>query len=73
MKASFFLVLTSALILGATSLAFGSPREKGNSDRSAKHASTSHRSRSSTHHRSTGSRHSSTNSGSKTHSNVPSN
>jgi len=72
MKASFSLILTSALILGAASLAFGSPRERENSDSSAKHAASGHRSHGSSHHRSSGS-HRSTNSGSKTHSNVPSN
>jgi hypothetical protein len=74
MKASLSFFLTSALLLGATSLAFGSPRDDENSDNKAKHASSSHRSRSSTHHRSSGSQHhSNTNSGSKTHSNIPSN
>jgi hypothetical protein len=73
MKASLSFLLTSALLLGATSLAFGSPRADENSDQKAKHATTSHRSRSSTHHRSTGSHHNNTNSGSKTHSNIPSN
>jgi hypothetical protein len=68
---SLSLILTSALIMGAASLAFGSPREKETSDRKASHAS-GHHSRSSSHHRSSGS-HGGTNSGSKTHSNVPSN
>ncbi len=72
MKASLSFFLTSALIIGATSLAFGAPRDGENSDNKAKHASSSHKSRSSTHHHSTGS-HKSSNSGSKEHSNVPSN
>jgi hypothetical protein len=74
MKASLSFFLTSALIIGATSLAFGSPRDGENSDNKAKHASSGHKSRSSTHHRSSGSQHrGTTNSGSKEHSNVPSN
>jgi len=73
MKATLSLFLTGALILGATSLAFGSPRDGETSDQKAKHASSSHKSRNS-HHHSTGSRHSGkTNSGSKTESNIPSN
>lgn len=74
MKASLSFFLTSALILGATTLAFGSPRQGENSDNTAKHASSGHKSRSSTHHHSSGSQHhSNTNSGSKTKSNIPSN
>jgi hypothetical protein len=74
MKASLSFFLTSALLIGATSLAFGSPRDGEPSDQKAKHASSGQRSRSSTHHHSTGSQHhSNTNSGSKTHSNIPSN
>jgi hypothetical protein len=74
MKATLSLFLTSALLLGAASLAFAGPREGENSDNKAKHASSGHKSRGSTHHHSTGSRHSSnTNSGSKTQSNIPSN
>jgi hypothetical protein len=70
MKASLSLFLTGVLMMGAVSLAFG----EESSDQKAKHASSSHKSRSSTHHHSTGSRHSgNTNSGSKTHSNIPSN
>jgi hypothetical protein len=73
MKASLSLILTGALILGATSLAFGRPGDGETSDQKAKHASSSHKSRNS-HHHSTGSHHSGkTNSGSKTESNVPSN
>jgi hypothetical protein len=73
MKASLSVFLTSALLLGATSLAFGNPRDGETSDQKAKHASSSHKSRNS-HHHSTGSHHSGkTNSGSKTESNVPSN
>jgi hypothetical protein len=64
MKVYLSLLLTSALILGAASLASGDTHKSENSS--------SHRSRSSTHHHSTGS-HKSTNSGSKTRSNVPSN
>jgi hypothetical protein len=75
MKPYLSLLLTGALILGATLVssgaAFGETRK---SENSANHASSNHRSRSSTHHRSSGSHHSnSTNSGSKTHSNIPSN
>jgi hypothetical protein len=63
MKVYFSLLLTSALIFGAASLALGDTTNK---------SSSGHKSRSSTHHHSSGSKHS-TNSGSKTHSNVPSN
>jgi len=73
MKASLSVFLTSALLLGATGLAFGSPRDGENSDNKAKHASSGHKSKSSTHHHSTGSQHhNNTNSGSKTKSNIPS-
>jgi hypothetical protein len=64
MKVSLTLLLTSALIFGAASLALGD---------TAKNSNSSHKSRSSTHHHSSGSHHSGTNSGSKTRSNVPSN
>jgi hypothetical protein len=74
MKATLSVFLTSALLLGATALVFGSPRDGENSDNKAKHASSGHKSKSSTHHHSTGSQHhSNTNSGSKTKSNIPSN
>jgi hypothetical protein len=74
MKASLSLFLTGVLMMGAVSLAFGAPRDGEPSDQKAKHASSGQRSRSSTHHHSTGSQHhSNTNSGSKTHSNIPSN
>jgi hypothetical protein len=69
MKAYLSVVLTSALIFGASTLAYGASRKSGNS---ANHASTSHRSHGATHHHSTGSHHTA-NSGSKTRSNVPSN
>jgi len=73
MKASLSLILTSALMIGAASLAFGSPRESEPSDQKPKHAS-GHHSHSGSHHRSSGSgSHHSTNSGSKTQSNIPSN
>jgi hypothetical protein len=73
MKASLSFILTSALIMGAASFAFGSPRETEPSDRKAKHAS-SHHSHSGSRHRSSGSgTHHSENSGSKTNSNIPSN
>jgi hypothetical protein len=72
MKASLSLFLTGVLMMGAASLAFGD--DTRNSENSAKHASSGHKSRSSTHHHSSGSQHhSNTNSGSKTHSNIPSN
>jgi hypothetical protein len=63
MKVHLSLLLTSALLFGAATLAFGD---------TSKSSSSGHKSRSSTHHHSSGSKHS-TNSGSKTHSNVPSN
>jgi hypothetical protein len=68
MKNFLSLIVTGALILITSAMAFGGPRDKENS---AGHATTSHHSHSATHHHSTGSRHS-TNSGSKTHSNIPS-
>jgi len=71
MKAYLSLLLTSALIFGAASLAFGDDSSKNGT--SAGHASSGHRSHSSTHHHSTGSHRSSGSTGSKTHSNVPSN
>jgi len=64
MKVYLSILLTSALLFGASSLALGESRKSENSS--------SHKSRSSTHHQSKGSHHSS-NSGSKTRSNVPSN
>jgi hypothetical protein len=66
MKIYLSLLLTGALIAGATSLAYGE------SQKSEDHAGASHKSRSSTHHRSSGS-HRKGNSGSKTQSNVPPN
>ena len=67
MKIYLSLLLTSALIVGAASLAFGESQKSENTP------AASHQSRSSTHHRSYRLAHSSGNSGSKTHSNVPSN
>jgi hypothetical protein len=72
MKASLSFFLAGVLMMGAASLAFGD--DSRDSDSKTKHASSGQRSRSSTHHRSSGSQHhSNTNSGSKTHSNIPSN
>jgi hypothetical protein len=69
MKLYLSLILMGALIVGASSTAFGESRK---SENSANKAASNHRSRSTTHHQSSGSHHS-TNSGSKTKSNVPSN
>lgn len=70
MKAYLSLLLTSALIFGAASMALG---DSSKSENSGSRSSSGHRSHSNSHHHSTGSRHSSGSSGSKTHSNVPSN
>jgi hypothetical protein len=70
MKTSVSVLLTCTLLFGAASLAFGESR---NGENSANHAATNHRNKSTTHHHSSGSRHHTTNSGSKEHSNVPSN
>lgn len=67
MKTSLSVLLAGALIFGAASLAFGESRK---TDHSANRPAGGHKSR--TRHQSSGSRHS-TNSGSKTHSNIPSN
>jgi hypothetical protein len=67
MKTSLSVFLAGALILGAALSAFGQSLK---TDHSANRPASGHKSR--THHQSSGSRHS-TNSGSKTHSNVPSN